>query len=238
MHIYKFGGTLVNDEESCKKIIEIVKTDLRLGLKVIIIVSALGRFGDPYATDTLLNLATEVSSKERDRMLSLGEIISSLIFSSKLNKENISSYALSNEEIGIITDDNFHNGTVKKLDGKRMKELLTIYDVLIVPGFQGRSESGNIVTLGRGGSDMTALSVASMLNINEVFIAKDVGGIYSADPKIDDSAVFYDEISYDYLIELKSKVLQLGAIKFAKENNIIIKVFSLLNDKYTVIKDV
>ena len=218
--ICKFGGTSISNELRCQCALNIVKK-MNEKHKVIVIISAIGRMGDPYATDTLAAMANPyISEQEKARLLSMGELISSISFCAKLRAMGLNAYALSFRESGIITDDNYECANVLKLDNSEIIKLIDAYDVLIICGFVGMNLNGEITTLGRGGSDYTAVLVAKMMNLDEVEIYTDVDGIYDSDPKINIHAKRYHEITYHKMLALHSKVLHDKCVEFAQKNKI------------------
>ena len=218
--ICKFGGTSISNDIRCQCALNIVKK-MNQTHKVIVVISAIGRMGDPYATDTLAAMGNPyLSEQEKARLLSMGELISSISFSGKLRAMGINAYALSFRESGIITDDNYECANVLKLDNSEILKLIDAYDVLVVCGFIGMNINGEITTLGRGGSDYTAVLVAKMLGLDEVIIYTDVDGIYDSDPKLNIHAKRYQEITYHKMLAMHSKVLHDKCVEFAQKNKI------------------
>ena len=218
--ICKFGGTSISNDVRCQCALNIVKK-MNEKHKVIVVISAIGRMGDPYATDTLASMANPyISEQEKARLLSMGELISSISFSAKLRAMGLNAYALSFRESGIITDDNYECANVLKLDNSEILKLIEAYDVLVICGFVGMNLNGEITTLGRGGSDYSAVLVAKMLDVDEVEIYTDVDGIYDSDPKINIHAKRYHEITYHKMLALHSKVLHDKCVEFAQKNKI------------------
>ena len=164
LSIIKFGGTALATPCEQQKVISVVK---KYKEKLIVICSAMGRDGFSYSTNDLEKLINinNVSLKERDRLLSCGEIISSIRLSSILNENGIKTYALSYQETGIICDNNYGNGNVT--NNLSISNWLQKYDVIVVPGFIGVSDENEIITLGRGNSDYSALLLANKFNIKE-----------------------------------------------------------------------
>lgn len=218
--ICKFGGTSISNDARCQYALNIVKK-MSQKQKVIVVISAMGRAGDPYATDTLSTLGNDyLSEQEKARLLSMGELVSSISFCAKLREMGLNAYALSFRESGITTDDNYECAKVLKLDDSEIKKLLEAYDVLIICGFVGMNNIGEITTLGRGGSDYTAVLVASMLDVHEVEIYTDVDGIYDSDPKLNQHAKRYREITYHHMLALHCRVLHDECVEYARKNNI------------------
>lgn len=236
MKICKFGGTSVSNDKRCQYALNIVSS-LNKKHKVIVIISAMGRMGDPYSTDTLSSLGNAyLSEQEKARLLSMGELVSSISFCAKLRDKGLNAYALSFRETGIITDDNYECANVLRLDNTELLKLIDAYDVLVVCGYVAMNTIGEITTLGRGGSDYTAVLIAKMLDIDEVEIYTDVDGIYDSDPKFNIHAKRYHEISYHHMLALKSRVLNDKCVEYAQENKIRIHLKSTFsNEKGTIV---
>ena len=238
MKIIKFGGTSLQTPTLVNNAIEIVRN---MNDKTIIVLSAIGRKGFPYATDTLVNSLKEkyISNKELDRLLTIGEIYSSVFFSNELNKNQVNAYSLSYLELGIKCDNNYTLGKVVSIDTERINQLLEKYEVLVIPGFLGCSNENEIISLGRGTSDYSALLLADSLKQNEVILFKDIDGIY---PTIQYPLVklkCYQNLSYDEalaLCDINFPVVNKKALIKAKENGIkiIVKNF-ILNSNETII---
>ncbi len=238
----KFGGTSIRNKEGNYKSIVHIKKELKLNHKVICVVSAMGRESEPYATDTLKNLIRNyVTKKEQDRLLSIGEIISSVVFTDFLVENGIKAISLSTKEIGIITNNNFTNADIIKINDIDILNKISEYDVIVVPGFQGLTIDGEVSTLGRGGSDTTAITLGIALNALYVEIISDVDGVFTADPRIVPDAVKIPKLNFDVLIDMTqngSRVLHYKAAKLAKNHNIKMKFVSI-NDynSYTEVID-
>lgn len=220
MKVMKFGGTSLRSETTRKyvyrHILEYSKTN-----KIVIVVSAMGRYPDAYATDTLLTLGSEYLSKEeKARLVSMGEQISTLKVCSELVEMGINAYALPFLDCGILTDENYDYARVLKLDNKEIKKKLQQYDIVVVGGFIGIAPNGKITTLGRGGSDYSAVLFADMLDLKEVDIFTDVDGVYDKDPKMNEYAIRYDKLTYDEMLNMKSRVLHDRCVSYAKDHNI------------------
>lgn len=228
----KFGGTSVSDETRVGYALNIVKDKANTN-KVVVVISAMGRMGDPYATDTLASLGNDyLSEQEKARLLSMGELVSAVRFSSKLRAMGINAYALSFREAGILTDDNYANASIVSLDNTELVKLLEAYDVLIVCGFVAMNAIGEITTLGRGGSDFTAVLVADMLQLKEVEIYTDVDGIYDSDPRLNKAAKKYREITYHQMLAMHSKVLHDRCVDYAAKKEIRIILKSTFSKEY------
>src|SRR5690625_2609531 len=175
--IQKFGGTSVQTKENRSYVMKQIKHALDKGYKLVVVVSALGRNPDPYATDSLLKMVdyptTNNSKRELDMLMSCGETIASVVLSNELQSNQISATALTGAQAGLITNDDFNEAKIKQVKPNRIKHELKHYDVVVVAGFQGRTESGDITTIGRGGSDTTAAAFGAALQAEYVDIYTD-----------------------------------------------------------------
>ncbi len=179
----KFGGTCLADRESQQRTAELCGKLLSECENLVVVVSAMGRSGDPYATDTLLGLLCEgASPAERDRLMACGEIISALVTASLLRRSGIGAEALTGWEAGISTDDSSGDARVVSVDVSAVRRIIARGEVAVVAGFQGLSPEGCVTTLGRGGSDTTAVVLAAALKADEVVFYKTVESVYTADP--------------------------------------------------------
>ncbi len=235
--VQKFGGTSVCTKErrnlAIKKVIECIQK----GYKPVVVVSAMGRKGEPYATDSLLSLVDEDFKKNNrqgtDLLMSCGEIISSVIFSSELSKLGYKSVPLIGGQAGLITNEDFGNAEVIKADTARVMELLKSSFIPVITGFQGISENGYITTLGRGGSDTSAAIIGGALGADEVEIYTDVDGIMTADPRIVSNASLIRQISYNEVFQLAdqgAKVIHPRAVEAAMKYNVKLSIKNTLND--------
>ncbi len=186
--VQKFGGTSVRDENGRKHALHHIKKSLDAGYKVVTVVSAMGRKGEPYATDTLLSLVNQeeshISNREQDLLLSCGELISAIVFSNMLNENGIKAAALNGAQAGFITNDDFTNAKIIEMNCDRIHEELADVDVIVVTGFQGQTKKGDTTTLGRGGSDTSASALGVALHAEYIDIFTDVEGVMTADPRI------------------------------------------------------
>lgn len=222
IRVMKFGGTSLRNRKTrtyvYRHVIEASKT-----IKVLMVVSAMGRYPDAYATDTLLSLGNDhISKEESARLVSIGEQLSALTISSELQEMGIDSYSIPFCDAGIITDDTYDYARVLDLDDHMVKRRLRDYDVVVSGGFIGINDEGKVTTLGRGGSDYSAVLFADMLGLNEVEIYTDVDGVYTMDPKMHTYAMKYDQLSYDEMLNMKSRVLHDRCVTYAKEHQITI----------------
>ena len=229
--IKKFGGTSLANEEKIDLAVEKVIEDLKKGNEVIVVVSAMGRAGDPYATDTLIGLLKDVSQKidsqKQDLMMSCGETISASLFAHYLDREGYSAVPMTGYSAGIYTDGNFGDARVIDLDSARINQQITRGKPVVLTGFQGRTVDGELTTLGRGGSDTTALVVGQELNADAVEIYTDVPGVAVADPDIVEDPRYFSKISGKTLLQLAlngTEVIHPRAAKIAVESKIPVKI--------------
>jgi aspartate kinase len=225
--VQKFGGTSVSTHERRKMVIKKIKTALNDGYKPVVVVSAMGRKGDPYATDTLLSLIDstfKVHNKQAaDLLMSCGETMSTVIMCNELYKENLKAIPFTGGQAGIITDNNFNNASVLNVDTENLLSIMNEGNIPIVAGFQGQNEKGFITTLGRGGSDVTAALLGVALNAEEIQIYTDVDGIMTADPRLVSDATLIKEISYNEVFQFAdqgAKVIHPRAVEIAMKGNI------------------
>lgn len=231
--IQKFGGTSVRSKKSRKLVIEHIKRAIENNYKVIVVVSALGRKPDPYATDSLLSLVdfpeNHQSHRELDMLMSCGETISSVVLTSELQKHKITATALTGAQAGIITDSRFNQAKIKEVNPDRIFKEFKQHDVVVVTGFQGETKSGDITTLGRGGSDTTAASLGAATNAEQIEIFTDVNGIMTADPRVVKSARSLDVVTYMEICNLAyqgAKVVHPRAVEIAMQAEVPMRVRS------------
>lgn len=225
--VQKFGGTSVSTSDRRKLVLKKVKQAISCGYSPVVVVSAIGRLGEPYATDSLLNLVDNDFRKNNhmpiDLLMSCGEIISTVVMCSELISDGIDSVPLTGGQAGIITDDNFGNASVIKVDTKNILNLLSKSIVPVVAGFQGMSKDGRITTLGRGGSDVTASLLGAALKSKKIEIYKDVDGIMTADPRLVKDATLIKEMNYNDVFQFAdqgAKVIHPRAVEIAMRANI------------------
>ena len=219
--IQKFGGTSTATPHSRRLIYDHIQRACNNGYKVIAVVSAMGRFDDPYATDTLLSLVNKnnLTNEELDRLMSLGETISTLVVKSEFKDINLNVTTISNDELGIITDDAFSSASIIETKNDALLSKLEKYDVLICPGFQGQTENHVLTTLGRGGSDLSAIALAVSLNAESVEIYSDVNGVYTADPRIVPNAFKLPYITHKAMLKLSLEYKDIDGMFFAGQIN-------------------
>lgn len=235
--VQKFGGTSVSTPENREACVTHIERELATKRKVVVVVSAMGRKGDPYATDTLLSLLgttdTDLPKREMDLLLSTGELISSAVFSNLLHTKNIPNTVLTGGQAGIITNNDFGEAKITGLDPTPILSAFKTVDVVIVAGFQGISEQGETTTLGRGGSDTSATALGLSLNAVVVDIFTDVDGIFTADPRIVGNARSLSMITYNEianLAHLGAKVIHPRAVEMAMQQNIPVRVRSTFSE--------
>ncbi|WLV25812.1 aspartate kinase [Aciduricibacillus chroicocephali] len=231
--VQKFGGTSVQTEENRQHVIRHIKTALMNGYKVVAVVSALGRRPDPYATDTLLDLvdfpAHQTSNREIDMLLSCGETIASVVVANELQNSHIRACALSGAQAGIRTNDQFTQAKITEVKSQRILEELKNQDVVVVAGFQGMTENGDITTLGRGGSDTSAAALGVALSAEYIDIFTDVNGIMTADPRVVEKARPLDIVTYTEICNMAyqgAKVIHPRAVEIAMQGKIPLRVRS------------
>jgi len=230
--VQKYGGTSVRDIE---RIGNVAKRAIRYkseGNDMVIVVSAMA--GE---TDRLLNLAGQISKfpdeREVDVLISTGEQVTSALLALTLKEMGYDAVSVLGHQVRIITDSSFGKARIDRLEKERILEELKQGKIVIVPGFQGVDEDGNITTLGRGGSDTTGVALAAGLNADLCEIYTDVDGVYTTDPNVCDKAQRLDKISYDEMLEmagLGAKVLQIRSVELAQKYNVPILVKSSLEE--------
>tara|TARA_B100000035_G_scaffold641_1_gene535 strand:- start:197 stop:1414 length:1218 start_codon:yes stop_codon:yes gene_type:complete len=239
--VQKFGGTSVADTSSLKIVAERIIDRKKEGYEVVVVPSAMGT-----STDELIDLAKELSEKptprEMDMLLSAGERITMSLLSMHLNSLGHSSFSLTGSQAGIITTSRHGKAEIEEISGERVREGIERGDIVIVAGFQGfNRDTREITTLGRGGSDATAVALAAALGAEKCEIFTDVEGIFTADPRIIESAKLIDEITYDEMLEMSSSgagVLMARSVEFGRRYNVPIIVKSTFtNNKGTVVKE-
>ncbi|GAB3794898.1 aspartate kinase [Virgibacillus kimchii] len=235
--VQKFGGTSVQSDKNRTHVIKHIKEALRKNYKLVVVVSALGRNPDPYATDTLLDLVdfpgNKTSERELDMLMSCGEVISSVVLSNELRNHHIDSIALTGAQAGFITTDDFTRAKIKEVKPQRLLKELENHDVVIVAGFQGQTEAGDITTIGRGGSDTTAAALGAALLAERIEIFTDVNGIMTADPRVVEKARPLDVVTYTEICNLAyqgAKVIHPRAVEIAMQAKIPMKVRSTYAD--------
>ena len=231
--VLKFGGTSVGTTERIQHVAKIVKKEHLAGNNVVVIVSAMAG-----KTNELIKLSNEISDKfnirELDVLLSSGEQVTSALLAGALIKLNVKAKSWLNWQIPILTEGEHSNARIINMNVEKINKYLNEKGVVIIPGFQGISKSADITTIGRGGSDATAVAVAKLLNADTCEIYTDVDGVYSTDPNKIPVAKKIDKISYDEMLELSSlgaKVMQSSAVQTAMMYDIPLEVKSTFTER-------
>jgi len=226
--VQKYGGTSVGTVERIQAVAEKVARGHRLGDKLVVAVSAMS--GE---TNRLIGLAKEIdaqpSMREMDVLVSTGEQVTIALLCMALNKLGIEARSYTGGQVRILTDNAHGKARIKEIDGHRIEGDLDAGRVVVVAGFQGSDEDGNITTLGRGGSDTTAVALAAALNADECQIYTDVDGVYTTDPRVVSRAQRLDKITFDEMLEMASqgsKILQIRSVEFAGKYNVPLRVMS------------
>ena len=236
--VQKFGGTSVADASVREKVKDKVQQAIRNGYAPVVVVSAMGRKGAPYATDTLIGVLKEenisVNVREMDVMMCCGEIISSCVMAACLQKSGINAMALTGGQAGIITDSQFGAARIKNIKVTNLMRLLEAGIIPVVCGFQGVTENNfKFTTLGRGGSDTTAAALGAALHADCVEIYTDVEGIMTADPRIVKEPTIMESISYAEVCQMAhngAKVIHPRAVEIAMSSNVPMYIKSTFSD--------
>lgn len=239
MHVIvqKFGGTSVAKPEGREQVVKKVREALNQGFGVVVVVSAMGRAGDPYATDTLIGLARgilkHVKPRELDLLMSCGENIATVVTVQTLKANGIDAQAFTGGQAGIITDHNFNNARIIEIKPDNLRRCLEEGKVAVVAGFQGMTVDGEVTTLGRGGSDTTGAALGVALKADVVEIYTDVDGVMTADPRLVPQAKPLAEMTYNEVCEmahLGAKVVHPRAVEIAMEGRIPLRIRSTFSD--------
>jgi aspartate kinase len=238
--VQKYGGTSVGNPERIKNVAKRVSEYRARGDSIVVIVSAMSG-----VTDNLIKLAKEImplpDEREMDMLLATGEQQTIALTAIALHALNVPAISLTGAQAGIVTDGVHTKAKIDNITPKKVHELLKQGNVVIVAGFQGETPEGQITTLGRGGSDLTAIALAAALKADLCQIYTDVDGVYTADPRKVPTAKKLTEISYDEMLELASlgaKVMQSRSVEFAKKFGVVFEVRSSLNDNPgTIVKE-
>src|SRR5437667_2977556 len=230
--IQKYGGTSVGNTERIRNVAARVAKYSAQGEQIVVVVSAMSG-----VTDNLIKLAKELMplphDREMDVLLATGEQTTIALTAIALHSLNVKAASLTGAQAGIVTDGVHTKAKIMNITPKRIHDLLNEGSVVIVAGFQGQTIEGQITTLGRGGSDLTAIALAAAIKADLCQIYTDVDGVYTADPRIVPGAKKLKEISYDEMLELASlgaKVMQSRSVEFAKKFGVVFEVRSSLND--------
>ena len=230
--VQKYGGTSVGTIERIQAVADRVAASHRAGNQLVVAVSAMS--GE---TNRLIGLSKEIdqqpSLREMDVLVSTGEQVTIALLCMALNKIGVEARSYTGGQVRILTDNAHGKARIKEIDGHRMQEDLEAGRVVVVAGFQGNDEAGNITTLGRGGSDTTAVALAAALEADECQIYTDVDGVYTTDPRVVSNARRLEKITFEEMLEMASqgsKVLQIRSVEFAGKYNVPLRVMSSFKD--------
>ena len=230
--VQKYGGTSVGTVERIQAVAEKVAGFHKRGDQVVVVVSAMS--GE---TNRLIELANGVTDKpsprEMDVLVSTGEQVTIALLSMALQKQGLNARSYTGSQIPLRTDNTYSKARIEEIDDKKVRADLDGGSVVVVAGFQGVDNDGNITTLGRGGSDTTAVALAAALKADECQIYTDVDGVYTTDPRVVDNARRLDSITFEEMLEMASqgsKVLQIRSVEFAGKYNVPLRVLSSFQD--------
>jgi len=224
----KFGGTSVANNEKLKNIADIVAREVK-NYKIIVVLSAMA--GETNKLQSYLDEFGSENSIESDLVLTSGEQVTIGLLSAALKNKGIQSIPLLGWQVPIITDENYEKAKILKIDNKRIEKYFNQNDVIVLAGFQGVNTNGKITSLGRGGSDTTAVAIASAIGANRCDIYTDVEGVFTTDPNIEKNAKKISKLSYEEMLEMSStgaKVLHTRSVELAMKNNLTLQVLSSL----------
>jgi aspartate kinase len=228
LYVYKFGGTSVGSTERIKAVAEKVKAAHDAGNQIVVVVSAMS--GE---TNRLIGLAKEMQAQPTDReldvLVSTGEQVTVALLSMALHHIGCDAVSYTGGQVKILTDSSHTKARILHIEDDKMRSDLNEGNVVVVAGFQGVDENGNITTLGRGGSDTTAVALAAALKADECHIYTDVDGVYTTDPRVEPKARKLDKITFEEMLEMASqgsKVLQIRSVEFAGKYNVPLRVLS------------
>ena len=226
--VQKFGGTSVADTEKIKNVAKVVIKEKNNGNDVVVVVSAMG-----HTTDYLVKMAKDLSktpsSREMDMLLSTGEGVSIALLAMAIQAEGYDAVSFNAMQVGIVTENVHSKARIVDIKTEKLKKNLNEGKIIVVAGFQGVTEEGEITTLGRGGSDTSAVALAAALNAERCDIYTDVEGVYTTDPRVVPTASRLDEISYEEMLELAhagANVLHPRSVETAKQFNVPLRVRS------------
>lgn len=235
--VMKFGGTSLRDESCRESALMHIKRYAEAGERVVVVVSAMGRKGEPYSTDTLVNLLKQVGPnicpRELDLIMSVGESISSAFFTHLLSQNGLDAISFNGRQAGILTDDNSGNAEILEINPVRIVEALNEGNIAVVAGFQGVNDRGDIRTLGRGGSDTSAVALAAALGAEKVEIFSDVDGIANCDPRLVAGSRYLASISVSQMLAMAdegSRVIHPRAIQASLKTKTPVVVRNTFSD--------
>lgn len=234
--VQKYGGTSLGDPRLLLQCAKNIEAACQAGKRPVVVVSAMGRRGDPYATDTFLGLAYSITPnpapRELDLLMACGELISATLLAVQLRHLGCPASALTGSQAGIITNANHREAEIKRVQTRKILELVEQGIVPVICGFQGVTEQGEITTLGRGGSDITAVAVAAALNIDRATIYTDVTAVKTADPRLVEAALPIYKMHYQEVLEMAvegARVIHPRAVEQAMVDDIKLIITSLAN---------
>ena len=238
--VQKYGGTSVGDAGRIKSVARRVAASRKQGDQIVVVVSAMSG-----VTDRLIKLARDVTptppEREMDVLLATGEQTTIALTAMALDAIGVAAVSLTGAQAGIVTDGVHTKAKIRNITPREVHRLLNAGNVVIVAGFQGQTPAGQITTLGRGGSDLTAIALAAALKADLCQIYTDVEGVFTADPRIVPDAHKLDEVAYDEMLELAgsgAKVMQLRSVEIAKKFGVVFEVRSSLSDNPgTIVKE-
>ena len=228
LYVYKFGGTSVGSVGRIKMVAEKVKKAQDLGDQIIVVLSAMS--GE---TNRLIALAKEIqlqpTDREMDVLISTGEQVTVALLTMALHELGCDATSYTGSQVKILTDSTYTKARIRQIEDTKIHADLDAGKIVVVAGFQGVDEGGNITTLGRGGSDTTAVALAAALKADECHIYTDVDGVYTTDPRVEPKARRLKQITFEEMLEmasLGSKVLQIRSVEFAGKYNVALRVLS------------
>lgn len=229
--VQKFGGTSVATLAAREHVVRHIERALAEGSRPVVVVSAMGRRGDPYATDTLIDLIEAVGGhperRDLDLLLACGEVISTVVLSQTLRERGHNALAFTGAQAGVVTDDNHGNARILRVEPERILGAVADGAIPVIAGFQGRGPSGETTTLGRGGSDTTAAALAVALGASLLEVFTDVEGVKTADPRLAPDAATLEQVTYREVAEmahLGAKVIHPRAVEIAMIGQVPVKV--------------
>lgn len=230
--VQKYGGTSIGTVDRIKNVAQKVKKWRDQGHDLVVVVSAMS--GE---TNRLIGLAKEItdhpSPRELDMILTTGEQVTIGLLAIALESAGVPAISFTGQQVGIVTDQSFNKARIQSIDNQKIRAELDAGKVVVIAGFQGVDEQGNLTTLGRGGSDTTGVALAAALKADECQIYTDVDGVYTTDPRVEPKARRLNRISFDEMLEmasLGSKVLQIRSVEFASKYRVRLRVLSTFEE--------
>ncbi|MDQ7794557.1 MAG: aspartate kinase [bacterium] len=240
--VQKFGGTSLATPRQRSRVVELVRQAVAGGYHPVLVVSAMGRAGDPYATDTFIQLALQIypdtAPREMDLLLSCGEIISAVLVANTLRAAGLDAMALAGGQAGIVTDENFCDARIVRVEPEHLLRHINQGRLVVVAGFQGATEMGDVTTLGRGGSDTTAAALAAALGAERLEIYTDVDGVMTADPDVVPEARTLRVMNYQEIAQMAregARVVHPRAVDISMRRGVPVSVRSLAGGSGTLI---